>query len=133
GPEKVCTVVVEVVGLHGEEAYNATCKHAIPLIYIPKMQEDGAAVAVRVDPDDPQNIELDLGTEVPPAPVILLSDDGTRQTLTSSKSTYTAAEILLHGSPCTVDVLAVIPLNQLASDGAPATGLVLMVHRDDVP
>jgi hypothetical protein len=61
GPEKVCSVVVEVVGLNGEDAYQATCKHAIPPIYIPKMQEDGAAVAVRVDPDDPQNIELDLG------------------------------------------------------------------------
>jgi hypothetical protein len=86
------------------------------------MQEDGAAVAVRDDPDDPQNVELDLGTEVPPAPVILASDDGTRQTLTSSKSTFTAAEILQHASPCTVDVL-----------GGPATGVVLMVHRDDVP
>ena len=30
-------------------------------------------------------------------------------------------------------MLAVIPLNQLASDGGPATGLVLLVHRDDVP
>jgi hypothetical protein len=29
-------------------------------------------------------------------------------------------------------VLAVIPLNQLASDGTPATGLVLLVHRDGV-
>jgi hypothetical protein len=62
-----------------------------------------------------------------------VSDDGTRQTLTASRSTYTAAEILQQGSSCTVDVLAVIPLNQLASDGGPATGFVLLVHRDDVP
>ena len=74
-----------------------------------------------------------MAREAPPAPVILVSDDGTRQTLTASRSTYTAAEILQQGSPCTVDVLAVIPLNQLASDGGPATGLVLLVHRDDVP
>ena len=132
GAEKVCRVVVEIIGLNGEEPYEATCKHSIPLIYIPKLQEKGAAVAVRVDPDDPQHIELDLGTEAPPAPVILVSDDGTRQTLKASKSTYTAAEILQQGAPCTVDVLAVIPLNQLASDGAPATGLVLLVHRDGV-
>jgi hypothetical protein len=132
GAEKVCRVVVEVIGLNGEEPYEASCKHSIPLIYIPRLQEKGAAVAVRVDPDDPQHIELDLGTEVPPAPVILVSDDGTRQTLAASKSTYTAAEILQQGAPCTVDVLAVIPLNQLASDGGPATGLVLLVHRDGV-
>jgi hypothetical protein len=132
GAEKVCKVVVEVIGLDGEEAYEATCKHSIPLIYIPKMQEKGAAVAIRVDPKDPQHIELDLGAEVPPAPIILVSDDGTKQTLKSSKSTYTAAEILEQGAPCTVEVLLVIPLNQLTSDGLPATGLVLTVHRDGV-
>jgi hypothetical protein len=132
GPEKVCTVVVEVVGLNGEDAYQASCRHAIPLIYIPKLQEDGAAVAVRVDADDPQHIELDLHTEVPPAPIILVSDDGTSQTLKTSKSIYTAAEILEQGSPCTVEVLAVIPLNQPASDGGPATGLVLTVRRPGV-
>jgi hypothetical protein len=76
GAEKVCRVVLEVIGLSGEEPYEATCKHSIPLIYIPKLQEQGAAVAIRVDPDDPQHIELDLGSEVPPAPVILVSDDG---------------------------------------------------------
>jgi hypothetical protein len=133
GSEKVCTVVVEVIGLNGEAPYEATCRHAVPLIYIPKLQEPGAAVTVRVDPHDPQHIELDLGTEVPPAPIILVSDDGTQQKLTTSKSTYTSAEILQLGAPCTVDVLAVIPLNQLASDGGPATGLVLMVHRPGVP
>jgi hypothetical protein len=132
GPEKVCTVVVEVVGLDGEDVYQATCKHAIPLIYIAKLQEEGAAVAVRVDPGDPQRVELDLHTEVPPAPIILVSD-GTTETLQTSTSVYTAAEILEQGSPCTVDVLAVIPLHQLASDGRPATGLVLTVHRPGIP
>jgi hypothetical protein len=48
---------------------------------------------------DPQHIELDLGAEVPRAPIILESDDGTKQTLNSSKRTYTAAEILQQGSP----------------------------------
>ena len=46
----MCTVVVEVIGLEGQEAYQATCKHSIPLIFIPKLQEPGAAVAIRVDP-----------------------------------------------------------------------------------
>lgn len=132
GAESVCTVVVEVIGLNGEEPYEATCKHAIPLIYVPKMQEQGAAVAIRVDPADPQNIELDLAAEVPPAPIILVSDDGSTQTLKTNKSTFTAAEILAQGQPCTVDVLAVIPLDQLASDGSRATGLVLNVQRPGV-
>ena len=133
GAEKVCTVVVEVVGLEGEDAYQATTSHPVPLIYIPKLQEEGAAVAIRVDPKDPQHIALDLGTEVPPAPIFVVSDDGTKQKVTTSKSSFTTAEILRDGASCTVEVLAVIPLNQLASDGGPATGIVMTVHRDGVP
>jgi hypothetical protein len=131
GPEKVCRVVVEISGIDGVEPYQATCKHAIPLIYIPKMREPGATVAVRVDPNDPQHIELDLGAE-PPSAIILETPDGEQHTLTTNRSTFTAAQILQEGSPCTVEVLAVIPMDQSTSEG-PATGLILTVHRDGVP
>jgi hypothetical protein len=131
GPEKVCRVVVEVSGVDGLETYQATCKHAIPLIYIPRMREEGATVAVRVDPNDPQHIELDLATE-PPAAIVLQTEDGEKHTITTNRSTYTAAQILQEGAPCTVEVLAVIPMDQTTSEG-PATGLILTVHRDGVP
>jgi hypothetical protein len=94
GPEKVCRVVVEVSGLDGVEPYQATCKHAIPLIYIPKMQEAGATIAVRVDPNDPQHIELDLASEPPAAPIVVETEDGVQHTPTTNRSTYTAAQIL---------------------------------------
>jgi hypothetical protein len=132
GPEKVCRVVIEVSGLDGVDPYQATCKHAIPLIYIPKIQEAGATVAVRVDPNDPQHIELDLATEPPAAPIILQTEDGTRHTLTTNRSTYTAAQILHEGAPCTVEVLAVIPMDQVTSEG-PATGLILTEHAPGDP
>jgi hypothetical protein len=68
---------------------------------------------------------------------VTIGDDSNLQygpeKVTTSKSTYTAAEILQQGSACTVDVLAVIPLNHFASDGRRATGLVLRVHRDGMP
>ena len=133
GAAKVCELVIQVVGLEGEDVYQATATHPIPLIYIPRLQEAGAAVAVRVDPGDPLNIALDLTSPVPAAPIFVVSDDGTRQKVTTSKSAFTAADILRDGGPCTVDVLAVIPLNQLTQDGLAATGLVLQVHRDGVP
>lgn len=132
GPEKVCELEIEVVGLEGEETYTAHAVHPIPLIYIPKLQEEGAAVAIRVDPADPQNIALDLATEVPAAPIFAVSDDGTKQKVVTSKGAFTAAEILRDGAPCSVEVLAVIPLNQLTQDGKPATGLVLNVTREGV-
>jgi hypothetical protein len=131
GPEKVCRVVVEVSGIDGVEPYQATCKHAIPLIYIPRMQEPGATIAVRVDPNDPQHIELDLASEPPAAPIVVETGNGVQHTLTTNRSTYTAAQILQEGAPCTVDVLAVIPMEQSTSEG-PATGLILTVHRDGV-
>lgn len=133
GAAKVCELLIEVIGLEGEDPYQATAVHPIPLIHIPRLQENGAAVAVRVDPADAQNIALDLSSPVPPAPIFVVSDDGTRQKVTTSKSAFTAAEILRDGAPCTIEVLAVIPLNQLTQDGLAATGLILQVHRDGVP
>src|SRR4051812_46520416 len=67
GVERVCDVTVDVSGLADHEPYRATCKHPIPMIYLPQMQTAGAVVAVRVDPADPQNIALDLATDPPPA------------------------------------------------------------------
>jgi len=127
----VCKVTVEVIGLDGEEPYEASCLHPVPQVYLPRMQEPGAAVAVRVDPADPQRIALDLEHEVPPAPIILVSDDGTKQRVETNKASYTAAELLRDGRACTVEVLAAFPLGQLTQAGLPASGLILQVHRAD--
>lgn len=132
GTEVVCKLTIEVVPLDGSDFYTAHCTHPIPQVYLPKLHEPGAAVAVRVDPDDPQHIAVDLAHDVPPAPVIAVSDDGTRQKVETHKGTFTYADLIRDGRPCTVDVLAVIPLNELTQAGLPATGLVLQVHRDDV-
>jgi len=85
-----------------------------------------------VDPDDPQNIALDLEHDVPPAPIVLVGDDGSRQTVETTKAAYTYEELIRGGRPCTVEVAAVFPLNQLTRAGLPASGLMLEVHRDGV-
>lgn len=132
GTRVVCTVTIEVVPLDGSDFYTASCVHPIPQVYLPKLMEPGAAVAVRVDPNDPQNIALDLEHDVPPAPIVLVGDDGTRQTVETNKATYTYEELIRDGHPCTVEVSAVFPLNQLTQAGLPASGLILQVHRDGV-
>ena len=131
GAKIVCKVTVEVIPLDGSDAYPATCMHPIPQVYLPKMMEKGAAVAVRVDPADPQNIALDLEHDVPDAPTILVSDDGTRETLKTHQGTFTYDDLIRDGRPCTVEVLAVFPLDQLTQAGLPATAVVLQVQRDD--
>jgi hypothetical protein len=132
GTRVVCKVTVEVVPLDGSDFYTAVCTHPIPQVYLPKIMEPGAAVAVRVDPDDPQNIALDLAHDVPPAPIVLHSDDGTSEVLKTNKGTYTYDDLIRDGRPCTVEVSAVFPLGQLTQAGLPASGLILQVHRDDV-
>jgi hypothetical protein len=132
GVEVVCRVTVEVVPLDGSDSYTATCTAPIPQVYLPRINEPGAAVAVRVDPDDPQSIALDLATDVPPAPIVLRSDDGTSEVVQTNRSTYTYEELIRDGQPCTVEVSAVFPLNQLTQAGLPASGLILQVRRDGV-
>jgi hypothetical protein len=61
----VCELTVEVQ-LEDQPVYTAHCKHAIQIPYLPQFESGQASVAVRVDPEDPQNIELDLTTDVPP-------------------------------------------------------------------
>ncbi len=130
GREVVCLVTVEVVGLDGQEPYVASCHHPVPQVYLPKLNEPGAAVAVRVDPADPQRIALDLAHDVPAAPTVLVSDDGIRETLKTHTGTFTYEELIRDGGPCVVEVLAVFPTGQLTRAGLPATAVVLQVHRD---
>lgn len=131
GTRVVRKVTVEVVPLDGTDPYDANCLHPIPQVYLPKITEPGAAVAVRVDPTDPLHIALDLEHAVPPPPIVLVSDDGTREAVNTNTATYTSEEILRDGHTCTVEVLAVFPLGQLTQAGLPASGIIVQVHRTE--
>jgi hypothetical protein len=63
GTEQVCDVTVNVTGLVGRPPYQVTCTHPIPFASLPQMRAPGATVAVRVDPNDPQHIALDLAEQ----------------------------------------------------------------------
>jgi len=127
GPKQVCRFVVEVIPPDGSDSFQAECDYAIPQIYIPQFSQQGAAIAVRYDPADPKRITVDPDAEVPDAPIVAVSDDGTRQVVTTRASAVTGPELLRTGTPCHVTVLALIPLHQNDSQGNPATGLVLSV------
>ena len=71
--------------------------------------------------------------EVPETRIVLHGDDGTDEVVTTNAATRTYDEIVRDGRPCTVEVSLVFPLGQLTQAGLPASGLVLQVHRDDVP
>jgi hypothetical protein len=69
---------------------------------------------------------------VDPAPMVLHSDDGTSEAVTTNTGIYTYDELIRDGQPCTVEVSAVFPLDQLTQAGLPASGLILQVQRDGV-
>jgi hypothetical protein len=60
----VCELTVDVE-LEDRPVYAARCKHPIPMPYLAQFESGQGFVAVRVDPGDPQNIELDLAHDVP--------------------------------------------------------------------
>jgi hypothetical protein len=141
GEERVCDVTVEVSGIDGRGPYCASCKHPIPLIYLPQMKAEGAVVAVRVDPADPQHIALDLASDPPPAtdpPPTVDPDAGsvTIATPTGSVDVPThasplkAGDILARGTPCRAELLMSTPLGQKNEHGLEVMGLVFTVTVD---
>jgi hypothetical protein len=127
----VCEITVEVSGVPGREPYRATCKHPIPMIYLPQMQARGAAVAVRVDAEDPQHIALDLATDPPragepepePAGSVTIGDVA----VPTHASPVKAPEILARGSRCRASLLMSMPLDQRNDEGLEVMGLIFNV------
>ncbi|HEY4346839.1 MAG TPA: hypothetical protein VGM80_04560 [Gaiellaceae bacterium] len=147
GVEDVCDVTVEVHGFPGRPPYRASCKHPIPQVYLPQMQMQGATVAVRVDPDDPQNIALDLAATppalgpIPAAPsdaasdgvsdplagaVTIATPDGPVEVPTHA-SPIKAPEILARGIPCRATILLSTPLGGRNDAGLDLIGIVFSI------
>jgi len=59
--QRACVFTVQV-SLDGKEPYMATCKQRIVEVQIPQFQAGSTTVAVRVNPEDPTDIALDLAT-----------------------------------------------------------------------
>jgi hypothetical protein len=142
GSERVCDVTVDVSGVPGRETYRATCKHPIPLIYVPQMQVEGATVAVRVDPDDPQNIALDLATSPPEvadagagagidadpdAGSVTISGPDGDVAVPTHASPVKAADILTRGTAVRAALLMSAPLGQRNDAGLEVMALVFTV------
>jgi hypothetical protein len=121
-----------VSGVPGRETYRATCKHPIPMIYLPQMRTEGATVAVRVDLADPQHVALDLASKPPAVPdeeagsVTIAGPDGAVEVPTHA-SPVKAPEILARGKPCRATLVLSTPLGQRNDAGLDVMGLVFTV------
>lgn len=115
-PHRVCVFTLEVT-LDNQDPYEATCRQAIRLELLPQFQPGKTLVAVRVNPNDPQEVAMDLNTE-PPA-VTVKRDPG-----------HSAADILATGSPCRAVIIESQDYNAKSPEGVEIYALVLTVIVD---
>jgi hypothetical protein len=116
-PSPVCVFTVDVA-LDNTPAYQATCRQAVPMMVLPQLASGGAVVAVRVNPEDHNEIALDLSIE---APVVQL---------TAQPGQETAADILAKGSPARAVIVQSQPLGMKSPSGLDLYGFQLTIMVD---
>jgi hypothetical protein len=108
GPEgaenPVCVFTVQVM-LDNVPPYEATCRQAVPMMVVPQLASGAAVVAVRVNPNNQQEIALDLNTE---PPVVAMS---------AQPGQETAADILTKGKPARAVIVQSEPLGMKSPKG----------------
>jgi hypothetical protein len=121
-PAHVCVFTVEVA-LDNVPRYTATCRQAVRATILTQLMMPGAAVAVRVDPEERSRIALSL-TEDPPTVTMASGGDS---------NTGSAAKILAEGVPCKVVIVQSQPLGMRSSTGKDMYAFLLTVLADDRP
>lgn len=119
-PSHVCVFTVEVQ-LDNVPRYTATCRQAVLATVLPQLVGSGVTVAVRVNPEDHQEIALSLG-EAPPTVHMAASGDA---------NTGSAAEILAYGEDCRVVIVEGQPLGTKNPKGLDMWAFMLTVLAND--
>jgi hypothetical protein len=112
--QRACIFTVQV-SLDGREPYMATCKQRIVEIQIPQLQGGSAVVAVRVNPEDPSDIALDLQTAPPEV------------TTPAGAGDHSAAQILANGTPAKAVIVESMALNKKNPEGVEIYAYTLTV------
>ncbi len=112
--ERNCTFVVRVM-MDGQPPYDATVVQRVMEVTLPQLTQPGVSVAVRVDPADRSRIAIDFASEPPEV------------TLPESHGPGSAADILAHGTPVTVVLVADQALGMKSALGDPVHALTLTI------
>lgn len=150
----VCKLTIEVE-LEGQPPYTANCKHPVPIPYLSQFESGQGYVAVRVDPEDPQNIAIDPKADVPGGNHTVQTIDASQgipadiaqqlaaagisldaapaqspsEPLPNRESEVSARQILESGVPCKAIVQSAQPLG-FQKDGLDVWGIVLNAIED---
>ena len=110
--ERNCTFTLRVM-MDGQQPFDATVAQRVAEVWIPQLQQGGAVVAVRVDPNDHSRVAIDFSTQPPEVK------------LPESTGENSAAWILEHGTPVTVVLVANQPIGVTNHKGDPVHALTL--------
>ena len=105
------------VSLDNVPAYTATCRQSVPITVLPQFVPGQTVAAVRVNPDNHDEIALDLATE--PPEVTIAQGQGA-----------SAAEVLERGDPVRAVIVQTQPLGLRNQHGVDVHAFVLTVIRD---
>lgn len=112
--ERTCEFVVRVM-MDGQQPYDAKVSQRVQEVSIPQLTQPGIVVAVRVDAADHSRIALDFATQPPEVK------------LPESTGANSAADILAHGKPVTVVLVANQPIGVTNAKGDPVHALTLTI------
>lgn len=113
--ERKCTIAMNVM-LDNTPAFPATAEQRIPEIYLPQLVP-GAAVPVRVAPEDHSKVFIDFNAKIPTI------------TLPRMTGENSGAYIREHGKPIKVVLVANQPLKFKTADGIDLQHLTLTVYE----
>jgi hypothetical protein len=114
--QPVCVFTIEVA-LDNVPVYTATCRQSVPMAVLPRFVPGQTVVAVRANPDNRDEIALDLETEAPE--VTMAQGQGA-----------SAADVLARGNPVRSVIVQTAPLGMKNPHGVDMHAFVLTVMPD---
>jgi hypothetical protein len=119
--EPVCVITLEVT-LDNVPRFTASCRQPIPVSVLGQIQPGSSTVAVRVDPNNHENVAIDLSTA--PPEVTMAADD---------PKTASAADILARGTPCRAVIVQGQDMGTKNQAGTPIYAFVLTIILEGKP
>jgi hypothetical protein len=116
--KQVCNVALNVV-MDSTPPFTATCHQGVPILSLQALMSGGAVVAVRVNPQNHQEVAMDFDSE---PPTVTMSADGPNR--------GSAAELLATGTAARAVIIQSQPLGMRSPSGVDVYALVVTILCD---
>ena len=116
--KQVCNVTLNVM-MDGTPPFQATVRQGIPVLVITQLMSGGAVVAVRVNPDNHQEVAIDFDSE---PPTVTMSADGPNR--------GSAAELLATGTSARAIIIQSQPMGMRSPAGVDMYAFMVTILCD---